>query len=136
MEQSNSQHQKDSGKTTCTFRISPENKLHMAATAKGLGMSTSQYIEALVLKRHGETINTLVEQKAANCFKFSKPLLLRVKDSLSKLKELHPDFSDEELMTACLDHAYSNHESNWQRTLSTYLNRLQTFLSNYKIRSI
>ena len=130
MEQSNSQNQKDSGKTTFTFRISPENKLHIAATAKGLGMSASQYMEALALKRQTETINSLIDLKAANRFKFSKPLLLRVNSSLEKLKELHPGFSDEELMTACLDHAFSNEGAYWQRSLKTYLSKNRNQLPN------
>lgn len=121
----------EKGKTTFTFRISPENKLHIAATAKGLGMSTSQYMEALALKRHTETINTLVDLKAANRFKFSKPLLLRVNNSLGKLKEAHPKYSDEELMAAALDHAYSNKGAFIQRSLGTYLSRIRNvFLNN------
>jgi len=112
---------KESSKTTFTFRISPENKLQIAATAKGLGMSPSQYMEALALKRHTETINSLVDLKAGNRFNFNKLQLEKVNSLLTKLKEMHPTCSDEELMTACLDHVLSNKFAWWERSLNKYL---------------
>ena len=122
------------GKTTFTFRISPENKLQIAATAKGLGMSPSQYMEALALKRQGETINQLVEEKAANQFRFSKPLQKKVNRVLANLKERYPEYSNEELMAACLDHAYENIGAVWKRSLRTFLQRLSNYLSNHQKR--
>ncbi len=111
------------GKTTCTFRISPETKLALATTAKELNMSPSQYIEALVSQQHNIVVNSLDVIKREKKITFSEPLYELVMKHLEKLKERHSDSSVEELIAGALAHAYSNKGAIWQRSLDTFIKR-------------
>lgn len=121
---------KPAGKTTLTFRLDPNIKLHIAATAKGLGMSPSQYVEALIMKRHSELVATLKEPEKPKLPAKQTPVQNLIEQFVEKLSASHPSATKEELIAAALHHAYSNKGALWQRSLKTYLTRNNNLLTD------
>jgi len=131
-ENSNQIESKPEGKTTVTFRILPNVKLHIAATAKGLGMSPSAYVEALIMKRHTQMVESISESKKEKPVELPTAMQQIINHFSELLKKQHPGTSEEELIAAALFHAHSNKGALWQRSLNTYLSRIRVELSNQK----
>lgn len=115
-------------KVTLSCRILPEQKLELAETAKSLGLSLSQYVEALVLKNH-KTIEEVPKME----FTWEEvdsllPDNLRevYRDFMDKLKIRFPDASEQQIVTATLAHGFENHGAWVQHKLKRFLNRLET----------
>lgn len=115
----------DTGKTTCTFRIMPHEKLLLATKAQMLGMSPSQYIEALVLGQHNEILNRMesVQKQRNTHFTVDEEKLFHA--FLAKLCKRYPNSTTGEIILASLAHAFENFDAVWQRSMKTFLNRVR-----------
>ncbi|MEO1263332.1 MAG: hypothetical protein AAFZ15_31270 [Bacteroidota bacterium] len=124
-----------SGKTTCTFRIMPQEKLKLALKAKELGLSPSQYIEALVLSQHQLLLKQKEEKEVNRGINLPFQEERKVKTFyafLNKLKKRFPKNTIDEIVLASMIHAYENQGALWQRSLKTFLRRLRNHFYNLK----
>ncbi len=119
----------DTGKTTCTFRIMPHEKLLLATKAQTLGMSPSQYIEALVLGQHNEILKRM-EGAQKRSFQFTENEEKLFYAFLAKLCKRYPNSTTGEIILASLAHAFENFDAVWQRSMKTFLKRVRN--NHYK----
>jgi|GEM_PF-4628993 len=121
------------GKTTFTFRVQPDIKLELAERARSLGLSPSQYVEAIVVKCHYEHVRNdnsdTVEQKLT----LSADQADVYQSLLTKLSQQFPDHTTAEIITACLAHALENAGALWQRSMKTFLRRIKEGYYHHKI---
>lgn len=121
------------GKTTCTFRIMPHEKLKLASKARELGMSPSQYIEALVLNQHNILLKKEEKTNQAVSLTFKEETKIGLFNSfLKKLTKRFPKYTAEEIVLASMVHAYENQGALWQRSMNTFLHRLTKHFYNPK----
>jgi CRP-like cAMP-binding protein len=120
----------DTGKTTCTFRIMPHEKLLLAAKAQALGMSPSQYIEALVLGQHNEIQQRMEATQKQRNAQFTEDEEKLFYAFLAKLRQRYPNNSSGEIILASLAHAFENFDALWQRSMKTFLRRVRS--NHYK----
>lgn len=104
-------------KVMASYRISPDLKLELAATAKELGMTMSQYQEALIVGRHkkfNEALKALHNPPPPappvnpNNFKIDNSLLEHFESILEKLQRQYPKYSKSRLLIAALKYVLYN----------------------------
>ena len=100
------------GKTTMSFRIMPDTKLRIAGVATKLNMSPSQYIEALVMKRHNEIVDAINKTNRptppkTSFLNLSNEQEIELREAIEDLLELFPNRDKEELLIASVLQAYT-----------------------------
>ena len=105
----------------------------MAERARELGLSPSQYVEALVVKGHFEQQQQTRRSPATDTLQLPKDTAAHYHYFLGELKNKFPSHRDTDIVIACLAHAVENAGALWQRSLNTFLKRITTDFYQTKI---
>lgn len=118
---------------TISCRVTPNQKLALIQRAEKLGIKLCSYVELLVL-RDFDNMQQESKETEKEIIPITIDAVLRADSStaanifekyMEGLQERYPDYSETELLNACLIHAFKNHKNWYERSLKTYLTRLK-----------
>ena len=118
---------------TISCRVTPNQKLALIQRAEKLGIKLCNYVELLVLRdfdnmqqESKETEKETIPITIDAVLRADSPTAANIFEKyMEELQERYPDYSETELLNACLIHAFSNHKAWHQKSLTTFLKKLK-----------